>query len=61
MCILSFAEVPNQGNKKTSEETSFAAALGTMLTAESTTTPVQYTKEEPNSPTKVEESEGIVV
>ena len=55
---LSFAEV---GNKKTSEGTSFAAAPGTMLTTESSTMPLQHTKEEPNCPTKVEESEGIVV
>ena len=61
MCTLSFAEVPNQGNKKTSEGTSFAAAPGTMVTAESSTVPVQHTMEEPKSPTKVEESEGIVI
>ena len=61
MCTLSFVEVPNQGNKKTSEGTSFAAAPGTMVTAESSTVPVQHTMEEPKSPTKVEESEGIVI
>ena len=58
MCTLSFAEVPNQGNKKTSEGTSFAAAPGTMLTAESFTMPVQHTRDEPKCPTRVEESEG---
>ena len=61
ICTLYFAEVPNQGNKKTSEGTSFAAAPGTMVTAESSTVPVQHTMEEPKSPTKVEESEGIVI
>ena len=61
MCTLSFAEVPNQGNKKSSEGTSFTAAPGTMLTAESSTMPVQHTRNEPNCPSKVEESEGIVV
>ena len=59
MCTLSFAEVPNQGNKKTSEGTSFAAAPGTI--AESSTMPLQHTMEDPKCPTKVEESEGIVI
>ena len=61
MCTLSFVEVPNQGNKKTSEGTSFAAAPGTMLIAESSTMPLQHTMEDPKCPTKVEESEGIVI
>ena len=61
MCTLSFVEVPNQGNKKTSEGTSFAAAPGTMLIAESSTMPLQHTMEDPKCPTKVEESEGVVI
>ena len=56
-----YSFLPNQGNKKTSEGTSFAAAPGSVLTTESSTTSVQYAKEGTNSPTKVEESEGIVV
>jgi len=60
MCTLSFA-VPNQGNKKSSEGTSFAAAPGTMLTAESSTMPVQHTMDQPKCPSKMEESKGIVV
>ena len=59
MCTLFFfAEVPNQGNKKSSEGTSFTAAPGTMLTAESSTMPVQHTKNEPNCPSILEKSEG---
>ena len=56
-----YSFLPNQGNKKTSEGTSFAAAPGSVLTTESSTTSVQHAKEGTNSPTKVEESEGIVV
>ena len=61
MCTLSLAEVPIQGNIKTSEGTSFAAAPGTMLTAERSTMPIQHKREEPKCPTKVEESEGILI
>ena len=63
-CILlaPFSEVVNQGNKnKTPEAPSFAAAPGSSLTAESSTMPVQHTREEPECPTKVEEIEGIVI
>ena len=51
MCTPPFAEVPSK--KETSEGASFASAP--MLTAESSTTPVQHTREE------VEKSEGIVI
>ena len=61
VCTLSFAEVPNQGNIKTSEGTSFAAAPGNLLTVETSTMPVQHTREESECPTKMEKSEGIVV
>ena len=63
-CILlaPFSEVVNQSNKKkTPEGPSFAAAPVSLLTAESSTMPVEHTREEPECPTKVEEIEGIVI
>ena len=63
-CILlaPFSEVVNQSNKKkTPEGPSFAAALVSLLTAESSTMPIEHTREEPECPTKVEEIEGIVI
>ena len=63
-CILlaPFSEVVNQSNKKkTPEGPSFAAAPVSLLTAESSTMPVEHTREEPECPTKVDVIEGIVI